>query len=145
MKLVLQRVSHASVEVDGKIVGQIPRGVLVFLGVLQGDTEEQAKFLAQKVAEFRIFPDEQGKMNRSLLDIRGEALVVSQFTLAADGSKGKRPSFDRAEHPDRAEPLYEQFVQNLRDLGVPTACGIFGASMKVQLLNDGPVTFVLER
>jgi D-tyrosyl-tRNA(Tyr) deacylase len=145
MKAVIQRVSQATVEVEGKTVGKIGRGVLVLLGILQGDREEQASCLAQKVAEFRIFPDSDRKMNLSLLDIRGEALVVSQFTLAADGKKGKRPSFDNAAPPEEAERYYEKFIQQLKNLGIETESGIFGAYMQVSLVNDGPVTFILER
>jgi D-tyrosyl-tRNA(Tyr) deacylase len=132
------------VHVDGKIVGEIGRGVLILLGVMQGDDAEKAAYLAKKVAEFRIFPDAQGKMNLSLLDIHGAALVVSQFTLAADGKKGKRPSFDYAAPPGEAQILYEHFMQHLRDRGIPTASGVFAAHMEVSLVNDGPVTFVLE-
>lgn len=145
MKLVLQRVSQASVEVNGKIVGKIGRGVLVLLCVVSQDSAESAEYLAKKVAEFRIFPDEKHHMNLSLLDVHGEALVISQFTLAADAKKGKRPSFDLAAPPEEANTLYEKFVLCLRQLGINTETGIFGAYMLVSSINDGPVTFVLEK
>lgn len=150
MKVVLQRVSRASVRVDGAVVGEIERGALVLLGVMDGDTHEDVDWLASKTAELRFFSDDEGRMNLSLLDLAraGEfvgVLVVSQFTLAADGRKGRRPSFDRAAPPDAAEPLYEAFCQRLRDLGLTVAQGIFGAAMEVSLVNQGPATFVLER
>jgi D-tyrosyl-tRNA(Tyr) deacylase len=127
------------------VVGKIGSGVLIYLCVLAGDTEEEGKFLAKKVAEFRIFPDQEYKMNLSLLEVRGEALVISQFTLAADGKKGKRPSFDLAAPPDKAKELYEKFLENLQNLGIKTESGIFGAFMQVSSINNGPVTFVLEK
>lgn len=149
MKCVVQRVSRAEVRVAGEVVGRVERGMLILLGVLVGDGEAEVDRLAHKVARFRFFPDEGGRMNRSALDLleSGEeagALVVSQFTLAADGRRGRRPSFDRAADPALAEPLVERFVARLVDLGVPTETGRFGASMQVDLCNDGPVTFVLE-
>ncbi len=144
MKAVLQRVTRAAVRVDGAPVGEIGAGVLVLLGVLKGDTAKECDELAQKTAQFRFFQDEQGKMNLSALDLRRALLVVSQFTLAADGSSGRRPSFDRAAPPAEAEPLYERFVAQLRALGLEVATGKFGAMMQVELVNDGPVTFVLE-
>ncbi len=144
MKAVLQRVTRAAVRVDGAPVGEIGAGVLVLLGVLKGDTAKECDELALKVAQFRFFQDEQGKMNLSALDLRRAVLVVSQFTLAADGSSGRRPSFDRAAPPAEAEPLYERFVAQLRALGLEVATGKFGAMMQVELVNDGPVTFVLE-
>ena len=145
MKVLLQRVSKAHVEVDGEIVGKIGNGVVVFLGVMKGDTEKELEYLVEKTAKFRFFPDEKGKMNLSLLDVKGEALIISQFTLAADGKKGKRPSFDQAASPEEAESLYKKFIQKLEDLGVATASGIFGAHMHIHLINDGPVTFLLEK
>lgn len=130
--------------VAGELVGEVGRGMLVFLGVMQGDQEALALRLAERVARFRFFPDERERMNRSALDEGLGALVISQFTLAADGRKGRRPSFDQAAPPELAEPLYEAFVARLRELGVPTETGSFGAKMSVALVNDGPVTFVLE-
>ena len=144
MRALVQRVSRASVTVDESIVGEINAGLLVLLGVGREDTEKAADYLVEKIIGLRIFEDDAGKMNRSLLDVGGELLVVSQFTLAADGRKGRRPSFDRAAAPEVAEPLVEHFVQALRDLGVTTATGRFGAMMQVELVNDGPATFVLE-
>lgn len=144
MKAVVQRVTRASVTSEGELLGRIERGVLILLGVLEGDGEEEADALARNVATFRVFPDERQRMGRSLLDVQGEALVVSQFTLAADGRKGRRPSFDRAARPERAEPLVTRFVARLQGLGVSTQTGRFGAMMAVELVNDGPVTFVLE-
>ena len=144
MKAVVQRVTRAAVLVDDEVVGEIGRGMLVLLGVMRGDGEAEAERLAERVARFRFFPDEAGRMNRSALEIGGAALVVSQFTLAADGRKGRRPSFDRAAPPELAEPLYEGFLEVLRELGLAVACGRFGAMMEVELINDGPVTFLLE-
>ncbi len=144
MKAVLQRVSRACVRVDGEVVGEIGPGVLVLLGVLRGDDEQTAVRLAERVARFRFFRDEEGRMNRSAIDCGHAALVVSQFTLAADGRRGRRPSFDRAAPPELAEPLYERFVRALDELGLRTATGRFGALMEVELVNDGPVTFALE-
>ncbi|MCK6448066.1 MAG: D-aminoacyl-tRNA deacylase [Planctomycetes bacterium] len=144
MKALLQRCSRAAVRVDGSVVGEIDRGVLVFLGVERGDAEEECDRLAERVATYRIFPDDEGRMNRSALDIGVRALVVSQFTLAADTKKGRRPSFDPAAPPELAERLYRRFVDRLAHLGVPAATGRFGAHMEVELLNTGPVTFLLE-
>lgn len=144
MRAVLQRVTDAQVRVDGEVIGQCGRGLMILVCAMRGDEESQAEALAAKASKCRIFPDEAGKMNRSLLDIGGEALVVSQFTLAADGRKGRRPSFDRAAPPEQAEVLYERFVARVRELGLQTATGRFGALMRVELVNDGPVTFVLE-
>ncbi len=140
----MQRVSRASVCVSGEVVGEVGRGMLVLLAVMRGDDEGHARRLAERIARFRFFPDEQGRMNRSALDEGLRALVVSQFTLAADGRKGRRPSFDRAAAPEQARALYEFFVGALEELGVPCATGSFGAAMSVELVNDGPVTFVLE-
>ena len=149
MRVVLQRAERAAVRVDGEVVGAIGRGILVFLGVLDGDGADEVDRLAFKVAQFRIFGDADGRMNRSMLDLleAGEGvgvLVVSQFTLAADGRKGRRPSFDRAASPEVAEPLYQRFCSSLRDQGLPVETGVFGASMAVELVNDGPATFVLD-
>jgi len=145
MKSVIQRVSSASVTVDNQIVGEIGRGVMVLLGVEKGDTEVQADWLAEKIVNLRIFEDDAGKMNLSVLDVFGSLLVVSQFTLAGNCEKGRRPSFDSAAAPEEGRRLYEYFVEAVGRLGVPVATGIFQADMKVALVNDGPVTFVLER
>ena len=144
MKAVIQRVKHGEVVVDGKSVSKIGPGVLTLLGVELGDTEAALRKLMQKVCELRIFEDEAGKMNRSLLDVQGEHLIVSQFTLAADCSSGRRPSFTGAERPERARELYELALKVSAGLGARTAGGVFQADMKVSLLNDGPVTFILE-
>lgn len=144
MKAVLQRVSRATVSVEGEIVGAIGPGLCVLLGVAGADGADQASRLAGKVARLRIFEDESGRFDRSLLDVGGEALVVSQFTLLGDTARGNRPSFTDAAPPDRAEPLYEAFCDELRGLGVPVATGRFGARMAVELVNDGPVTLLLE-
>jgi len=125
-------------------VGQIGRGLLILLGVARGDTAAEAGKLARKVAELRIFPDEEGRFNLSLLDVGGEALVVSQFTLLADTRRGRRPSFEEAAPPQEAEPLVGEFMAALREAGVPVQCGIFGAHMQVELVNDGPVTIILD-
>lgn len=145
MKAVIQRVCSASVTVDGAVVGQIGRGILVLLGVEKGDTEAAADWLAGKIVALRIFEDEQGKMNRSLTEINGALLAVSQFTLAGNCDKGRRPSFDTAAPPAEGKRLYDYFVQSLKNLGVPVQTGIFQADMQVALVNDGPVTFILER
>jgi D-aminoacyl-tRNA deacylase len=144
MRVVLQRVREASVEVDGKIVGQIGPGLLVFLGVGKGDSEHDAIFLADRVLGLRIFEDSAGKMNLSVRDVQGEILVVSQFTLYGNTLKGRRPSFDAAAPQDQARVLYELFLQELRRSGLKVESGIFGARMKVSLVNDGPVTFIVE-
>ena len=144
MKAVLQRVSRASVSVEGELAGAIGPGLCVLLGVSRVDGPEQASRLAGKVARLRVFADENGRFDRSLLDVGGEALVVSQFTLLGDSAKGTRPSFTDAAPPERAEPLYEAFCDELRGLGVPVATGRFGARMAVELVNDGPVTILLE-
>ncbi|MGH2592523.1 MAG: D-aminoacyl-tRNA deacylase [Anaerolineae bacterium] len=145
MRLVIQRVKRASVSVDGQIVGQCGHGLCILAGVRVGDTESEAQWLAAKVAGLRIFEDDQGKMNRSVIDVGGSALVISQFTLYADARKGRRPSFVDAELPDKAEPLVTKFVEFLRAEGVPTQTGVFGAMMLVEIHNDGPVTILLER
>ncbi|MFH2067430.1 MAG: D-aminoacyl-tRNA deacylase [Pseudomonadota bacterium] len=144
MKAVIQRVKQSSVTVDGKIVGSIQRGMLILLGVSQEDRESDAGYLADKIANLRIFEDAAGKMNLSLLDTGGEALVVSQFTLLGDCRKGRRPSFIDAAPPEKAGQLYEYFIQMLRGMGVPVQTGIFRAMMDVSLVNDGPVTLILE-
>ena len=144
MRALLQRVSHASVTVDGKVVGQIGQGLLVLLGVGQGDSEVQVKTLADKIVHLRIFGDDEGKMNRSLLDVGGEVLVVSQFTLYADVRKGRRPSFTDAAPPSLAEPLVERFKDALATYGLKVEGGVFGAYMEVELINSGPVTIWLD-
>jgi D-aminoacyl-tRNA deacylase len=144
MRALLQRVSHASVTVDGKVVGQIGQGLLVLLGVGQGDSESQVKTLADKIAYLRIFGDDEGKMNHSLLDIDGEVLVVSQFTLYADTHRGRRPSFTNAASPVVAETLYEHFKEALASYGLTVASGIFSAYMTIEIRNEGPVTIWLD-
>ena len=145
MRVVLQRVSFANVEINKEIKGKCDKGFLVLLGVKQGDTEKEAEFLASKVANLRVFSDENDKMNLSLLDIGGETLVISNFTLYADCSHGRRPSFINAEKPDKANELYEYFCSKLKEKGVTSVeKGEFGADMKVSLLNDGPVTIILD-
>jgi D-tyrosyl-tRNA(Tyr) deacylase len=145
MRALLQRVSKASVAVENKVISQIGNGLVVLLGIGHGDGEEQAAFLAEKIAHLRVFEDAQGKTNLSILDVKGEAIVVSQFTLYADARKGRRPSFIDAALPDAAEPLVSRFVELLRGRGVPTQTGKFGAHMEVEIHNDGPVTIWLEK
>lgn len=144
MKAVIQRVTRASVHVECKIVGQIESGLLVLLGVAKGDEETDGEYLVEKIRTLRIFSDEQGKMNRSLTDIGGSVLLVSQFTLLGRTANGRRPSFDEAGPPDEAKRLYEQVVTALRNQGTHVETGVFAAHMQVELLNDGPVTFVLD-
>ncbi len=145
MKAVIQRVKYATVKVDNKIIGECKQGFMILLGVIDGDTENDAGKLIKKIPVLRIFEDENGKMNKSLLDIDGEILVVSQFTLAADCSHGRRPSFTASASPDIANELYEYFVGELKTAGVKSVqTGEFGADMAVELLNDGPVTIVLD-
>ena len=144
MKIVLQRVREAAVEVEGQTVGRIAGGLCLLIGVEKGDTEQDADRLARKAGELRIFPDAQGKMNLSLGEAGGAILAVSQFTLAGSVRKGRRPSFDGAEEPRRAEALFERFVAALRAAGFEVATGVFQAEMRVHLVNDGPVTFILE-
>jgi D-tyrosyl-tRNA(Tyr) deacylase len=144
LKAVIQRVSAAKVEVEGKTVGQIGKGILLLLGVEKGDGERDADWLAEKVGNLRIFEDESGKMNMSVKEIAGELLAVSQFTLAGNCAKGRRPSFDSAAPPEEANMLYEYFVGKLRGLGLTVETGVFQAMMQVSLTNDGPVTFILE-
>jgi D-tyrosyl-tRNA(Tyr) deacylase len=143
MKAVCQRVSEARVRVGGEIVGEVGRGLCVLLGVARGDVEADAERLAAKIARLRVFADGDGRFDRSLLDVGGAALVVSQFTLLADTAKGNRPSFAGAAPPEEAEPLYERFCAVLRALEVPVEQGVFGARMALELVNDGPVTIVL--
>jgi len=144
MKIVVQRVKHAEVKVDCRITGKIQKGLLVFLGVEKNDTKEDADYLIRKIAELRTFEDDQGKMNLSSLDIKGEFLVISQFTICADLRKGRRPSFDNAEGPKKGEELYDYFVGQLKKQNFKVETGEFRAHMEVTLLNDGPVTFILE-
>lgn len=145
MRALIQRVSEASVSVDGEMVGAIDQGLVVLVGVGHGDTEDKADWLARKIAGLRIFEDREGRMNVGLVDAGGAALVVSQFTLYADASKGRRPSFVDAAPPEIAEPLVEYFAEVLRGHRVPVEEGIFGAEMMVEIHNDGPVTIMLER
>jgi len=145
MRALIQRVSHAQVTVDGRVVGRIGRGFVVLLGVTHADSRAEAAWLAAKIAGLRVFDDEGGKMNRALADVAGELLVVSQFTLYGDARKGRRPSFTGAAAPERAEPLVDYFVEQLRDAGFAVATGVFGAHMDVEIHNDGPVTMLLER
>ena len=144
MKVLVQRVSHAEVRVENRRVGRIERGLVVFVGVEQGDREYASDYLADKTAELRVFPDDEGRMNRSVEQIGGEVLVVSQFTLAASTRRGRRPSYSSAAPPDLAQALYERFMERLRRRGVPVASGIFQAMMQVELVNDGPVTLLLD-
>ena len=144
MRALIQRVSEAAVRVDGAVIGQCGPGLLVLICAMQGDDASVGKKLAAKIAKLRIFQDEAGKMNRSVLDIGGSALVVSQFTLAADTSRGNRPGFSAAAPPDEGRRLYEYFAKKLAEQGVPVETGSFGADMKVELLNDGPVTIWME-
>ena len=144
MRAVVQRVSGARVLVAGEEVGEIDRGLCVLLGVAETDDADAADRLAGRIARLRVFENEDGKFDRSVLDLGGEALVVSQFTLIADSHKGTRPDFSKAARPELAEPLYERLSRSLRDLGVPVQTGIFGARMEVALVNDGPVTIILE-
>lgn len=144
MRIVLQRVHEASVEAEGRISGRIGRGICLLVGVEKGDSETEADRLAAKAVELRIFPDAAGKMNLSLADIGGEALAVPQFTLAGSVRKGRRPSFDGAEEPRRAEALFARFVESVRGRGIRVETGVFQAVMTVRIVNDGPVTFVLE-
>lgn len=144
MRLVLQRVSEARVDVDGRTVGQIGRGLVVLLGAEEGDTAAEAEEAARRVAGLRIFEDPAGKMNLSIVDVGGAILAVSQFTLVADLSRGRRPGFDKALRPDAAKPLYEHFCAAAEMSGIPVERGIFGAWMKVSLVNEGPATFVVD-
>jgi D-tyrosyl-tRNA(Tyr) deacylase len=145
MRALIQRVKSGKVTVDGQTVAEIARGLVILLGIGQADTADQARFLAGKIASLRIFEDHEGKFNRSILDMGGAAIVVSQFTLYADTRKGRRPSFTEAAPPEVAAPLIDIFATFLRELGVPTRNGVFGAHMLVEIENDGPVTIWLEK
>ena len=144
MRAVIQRVKSASVTVEGEVISEIRVGLLVFLGVAQEDTPADVEYIASKIANLRIFEDDEGRMNLSILDIGGEALVVSQFTLYGDCRKGRRPSFIHAARPEKADPLYQAFMDEISRLGVPVKAGIFQAMMDVELINDGPVTMMLD-
>lgn len=144
MRALVQRVSKGSVAVEGKIVGAIENGMVILLGIRNGDTENEARYLAEKCVHLRIFEDDAGKFNRSLLEAGGGALVISQFTLYGDTRKGRRPGFEEAARPEIAEPLYKFFVQEMRRFPIRVAEGLFGAMMLVEIHNDGPVTFMLE-
>jgi len=144
MKIVLQRVKEASVEVGGKVVGKIGQGICLLVGIEKGDSEQDVQYLANKAVELRIFPDRDGRMNLSLQEIQGEVLAVSQFTLAGSVRKGRRPSFDKAEVPDKAEKLFNYFVDTIKQRGIKVETGVFQAMMDVRLINDGPVTFILQ-
>ena len=145
MRLLIQRVSKASVKVEGECVGKINKGFLVFLGITHGDTKDNVDYLVNKLYNLRVIEDENEKMNLSIKDINGEILIVSQFTLYADTSHGNRPSFINAAKPDEANELYEYFIEKAKQTGLKIEAGIFGADMKVELLNDGPVTILLEK
>jgi D-aminoacyl-tRNA deacylase len=145
MKIVLQRVSRASVTVKGEVIASISKGLLILFGAEKNDDDDKAQFLADKIINLRVFSDEKGKMNLSCLDIGGEVLMVSQFTLAGDCTKGRRPGFDNAAAPEAAQSLYQKFIQQVLESGLKVATGEFGADMQVELINDGPVTFNLER
>ncbi len=144
MKTVIQRVSRASVEVDGQVIGCIEKGLVVLLGIAKEDGEAELDYLVDKIAGLRVFADDQGKMNLSIAQVGGHVLMVSQFTLLGDVRKGRRPGFDQAAAPDRARVLYDTAVERLRARGVPVETGRFGAHMKLDLVNDGPVTFILD-
>ncbi|MGL5124032.1 MAG: D-aminoacyl-tRNA deacylase [Fusobacteriaceae bacterium] len=144
MRVIIQRVTHASVSIENKIVGKINNGFLVLLGIKDTDNEKEAEWLAEKICGLRIFEDENGKMNKELKEINGEILLVSQFTLYGDCRKGKRPSFIKSAKPDIAIPLYEKFKNEILKHNIPLQCGEFGADMKVDLLNDGPVTLIID-
>lgn len=145
MRVLLQRVSRAAVTVDGREIGQIASGFVVLVGFTHGDSAEQVQWMAEKIVGLRLFSDAEGKMNLAISDVGGALLVVSQFTLYGDAQKGRRPSFIQAAHPDAAIPLYESFIIALRERGVAVATGEFGATMQVELVNDGPVTLWLDR
>lgn len=140
---LIQRVKKASVTIDNELFSSINAGILVLYGVEKGDEKEKTEKIADKISKLRIFEDENGKMNKSIKDISGEVLVVSQFTLAGNCAKGTRPSFDRAELPEKANEMYEYFIKQLKDKGLPVKTGVFGVMMDVELINDGPVTFIL--
>lgn len=144
MKSVIQRVSEASVTIDGVVHGEIKKGFLVLLGITHSDTEKDVKWMVDKISGLRVFEDEDGKMNLSLEDVKGELLIVSQFTLYGDAKKGRRPSFIEAARPEKAIPLYEKFIELAKSKNITVATGEFGADMKVSLLNDGPVTLIID-
>ena len=144
MRALIQRVTEASVKVDGTVIGEIETGLLILVCGMQGDELEKPKQLAAKISKLRIFADENGKMNKSIKDINGSALIVSQFTLAADTSRGNRPGFSNAASPDEGRALYLRFIYEMKELNIPTAQGQFGADMKVSLTNDGPVTIWMD-
>ena len=144
MKVLIQRVKEASVKIDNKEYSSIQKGILAFVGIEKGDSQEQVEKAAKKIANLRIFPDENDKMNRSIIDIQGEMLIVSQFTLCGDCKKGTRPSFDKSAPPDIANLLYENFVKEIQSYNIKTQTGKFAAMMDVELINDGPVTFMIE-
>lgn len=144
MRVILQRVLQASVSIDQKIHGEISQGFMILVGITQEDDESTVAKIAKKCVELRVFEDEQGKMNKSLFDVQGEILSISQFTLYADCKKGRRPGFEKAAKPDHAKPLYEYFNACLRESGIKVETGVFGADMKVSLCNDGPVTILLD-
>lgn len=145
MRLIVQRVIEASVVIDGRVQGAINKGLLVFLGITHTDTSAKAAWLAGKLIHLRMFQDDSGKVNRSLIDIGGSVLIISQFTVYGDCAEGRRPSFTEAAPPTLAEPLYEQFIEEVRKGGIPVQTGLFGAEMKVSLINDGPFTLIVER
>lgn len=144
MKVLIQRVKKASVTIENNLYSNISKGILAFVGIEKGDSIEQIQKMAKKLSGIRIFPDENDKMNLSILNIKGEMLIVSQFTLCGDCKKGTRPSFDKSAHPDIAKKLYEDFITEIQNYGIKTQTGVFGATMDVELINDGPVTFMLE-
>lgn len=144
MRALIQRVTDATVRVDGEVIGEIGKGLLILVCAMEGDDPSKSKALAAKISKLRIFTDEAGKMNKSLIDVGGAALIVSQFTLAADTSRGNRPGFSSAAKPDVGQALYEQFISDVDDLGIKTATGSFGADMAVSLTNDGPVTIWMD-
>lgn len=144
MRSVVQRVKYASVKVDNKVIGEIDHGIMLLLGVEENDEEKDLEYMVDKVVNLRIFEDEDGKMNKSLIDINGSILVVSQFTLLGDARKGRRPSFTQAARPEKAIPYYENFIKRLKDKGIKTEVGEFGADMEVLICNDGPVTILLD-
>lgn len=144
MRGVVQRVKCANVMVDNNVIGEINHGILLFLGVEDNDEEKDLEYMCDKVPNLRIFEDEEGKMNKSLIDIEGSLLVISQFTLLGDARKGRRPSFSEAARPEKAIPMYENFIEKMKNLNINTQSGEFGADMKVELINDGPVTILLD-
>lgn len=144
MKAVVQRVSKASVTINNRIMGQINQGMVVLLGIDKGDNLDKVEYLANKIANLRIFADKNSKMNLSVKDVKGKLLIISQFTLSGNCQKGKRPSFDNAEHPSIAEPLYEKFIELIKKENIEVETGIFGAMMDVELVNTGPVTFIID-